>query len=187
MLQLTSDKELTKLVKSFGVFTWEELLILIRKLPYGRNSNRNNLSLVLRELKGSCSSKHAFLKAVANENNILQVKLILGMHQMNATNTKIGSTIKNTDLNYIPEAHCYLKINGIRTDVTSENTSFEKIKNVLLEEIEIEPHQVSVFKIEYHKNFIKNWISTKNISKSFEEIWHIRERCIEYLTQHQFN
>ena len=48
----------------------------------------------MKENKGTCSSKHAFLKKVADWNNIKNVKLILGMYQMNELNTqKIGNTI----------------------------------------------------------------------------------------------
>lgn len=180
--ELNSKEKLTTLVKSFNIFSWDELLKSVKKLPYGRNSNRHDLSLILTEQKGSCSSKHAFLKAVANENNLPNIQLILGMYKMNAKNTNIGTTISDTNLDYIPEAHCYLKIDGIRTDVTSENASFSKIEDVILEEIEIEPHQVAEFKVDYHKDFIRNWISEEKIDKSFEDVWTIRERCIEYLS-----
>lgn len=179
---LQSLKPLTKLVNSLNIFSWDTLLQFVKQLPYGRNENRHDISLVLTEQKGSCSSKHALLKTIANENNIPNIELILGMYKMNSSNTSIATTISDANLSYIPEAHCYLKINGIRTDVTSEESSFGKISDVILEEIEIEPHQVAEFKVEYHKNFIRNWISEENIKKSFDEVWAIRERCINYLS-----
>lgn len=181
--RLQSSKPLTKLANSLDIFSWNELLFFVKHIPYGRNANRHDISLVLKERKGSCSSKHAFLKAVADENNIYNIQLILGIYKMNASNTNIGTTISDTGLSYIPEAHCYLKINGIRTDVTSESSSFKKIEDVIIEEIEIEPYQVAEFKVEYHKNFVKNWISEENINLTFNDVWAIRENCIDYLSK----
>ncbi|MBF2709280.1 hypothetical protein [Flavobacterium soyangense] len=162
--------------------TWEEILLSIKNLPYGRNSNRTDFSLVVAEKKGTCSSKHAYLKDFADKNSILNVKLVIGIYKMNESNTKIGTILSENKMEYIPEAHCYLKIDGVRFDCTSSNSDFDKIKNDLLEEIEIEPYQVGDFKIEYHQNFIKNWLSENNSGISFEQIWKIREQCIENLS-----
>ncbi|MGB1018788.1 MAG: hypothetical protein ACPGVH_06945, partial [Chitinophagales bacterium] len=70
---LTSEDEITKLVKSNGICSWDELTEYIRNLPYGRNENRTDLGLVLSEKKGTCSSKHALLKSIADSNNISNV------------------------------------------------------------------------------------------------------------------
>ena len=43
--------------------SFEELIVKVKNLPYGRNANRYDFSLVLSENKGTCSSKHAFLKS----------------------------------------------------------------------------------------------------------------------------
>lgn len=180
---LTSSNELTALTKLKNIDTWQELIAYVQKLPYGRNKNRHDLSLILKEEKGSCSSKHAFLKAISIENDIPNIQLILGMYMMNNSNTKIGNTLINKGINYIPEAHCYLKINGVRTDITSKNSSFKKIENAILSEIEITPHQIAEFKVSYHKKFLKNWIKEEKINKRFEEIWEIRENCILYLSK----
>jgi hypothetical protein len=180
--QLTSDKTLTKQVNSFGIKTWGDLLKFVKQIPYGRNSNRIDFSLILSENKGTCSSKHAFLKEIANQNNIKNIELIIGIYKMNEFNTKIGTILSANKVEYIPEAHCYLKIDGIRFDGTSSDSEFDKIKNDLLEEIEIEPYQVGDFKIEYHQKFIKNWLIENNSKFSFKQIWKIREQCIENLS-----
>lgn len=180
--QFISKEQFTTLAKKKNLYTWEELLLYIQKLPYGRNSNRHDLSLVIVEEKGTCSSKHAFLKAIAEENKIPNIQLILGMYKMNNSNTNIGTTIIDNGLNYIPEAHCYLKINGTRVDITSNDSSFEKIEKDLLSEREINPSDISEFKVTYHINYLKKWIKQKRISMSFDEVWNIRERCIAYLS-----
>ncbi|MEP1140253.1 MAG: hypothetical protein ABJH44_08505, partial [Balneola sp.] len=153
---LASKDELTKLVKSNGINSWNELTEFVKGLPYGRNQNRFDLGLVLTERKGSCSSKHALLKKIADFNNIPNVKLFLGIYKMNQSNTpKIGNELEKYSIEFIPEAHCYLEINETRLDFTADQSEFEKIQNEIIEEKEIETGQVAEFKVEYHKNHIK--------------------------------
>jgi len=180
---LQSNDELTLLLKDKGISTWHALTKYVKHLPYGRNNNRTDLALVLKEQKGTCSSKHALLKAIADLNNIPDVKLILGIYKMNITNTpRIGDVLHKNNIDFLPEAHCYLKINNERLDFTSSNSDFNRIKNDILIETEIEPHQVTEFKVDYHKNFIANWIETNKITFSFDNIWEIREQCIANLS-----
>ena len=181
--KLTATDAITKLVLDKNIHTWEDLISYTQKLPYGRNNNRTDFSLVISEAKGTCSSKHAFLKKIASLNNIPNVVLILGMYKMNHHNTpNIGKVLLENNINYIPEAHCYLKINQKRVDITNANADFSKLKNDILEEIEITPEQVADFKVTYHQNFLKNWIQQNNIPYSFKEIWSIRELCIQNLS-----
>lgn len=163
--------------------TFKETITFVKHIPYGRNANREDFSLVISENKGTCSSKHAYLKDFANRNNIPNIRLIIGMYKMNEQNTKIGTILSEHNIEYIPEAHCYLKIDGITLDVTSKDADFEKIKADLLEEIEIEPFQVADFKVNYHQNYIKNWLTATNSKVTFDEIWKIREKCIEQLSK----
>jgi len=162
---------------------FKELIDKVKNIPYGRNANRYDFSLVLSENKGTCSSKHAFLKDFADKNEIEKVKLYIGIFKMNEVNTpKISDLLSKNNINYIPEAHCYLKINQIPVDVTTSDSFYDKIKNEIIEEIEIIPNQVSDFKVEYHKAFLKKWIEETNQNNTFEEIWEIREQCIEKLS-----
>ncbi|MFP4845591.1 hypothetical protein [Winogradskyella sp. PE311] len=179
---LNGDDTMTRSINEIGISTLNALCLFIKYLPYGRNSNRLDLSLVWKERKGTCSSKHAFLKRVADLNNI-SVDLILGMYKMNYSNTpKIGDTLKTTNLKYIPEAHCYLKINNNRFDYTSSTSNFNRIKKDILLERQILPEQVSEFKVHFHKIYLRDWIKKNNILYSFEDIWKLREQCIKKLS-----
>lgn len=179
-----SEDSLTNLICSKGILNWDELLIFIQHVPYGRNANRTDFSLVLTENQGTCSSKHALVKKIADLNHIKGVKLILGLYKMNQVNTpKIGNELANNGIEYIPEAHCYLKLNNERLDITSQNSSIGKIEKDIILELEIEPDQVADYKVEYHKEFLKNWISENQIEFSFDDIWSIREKCIENLSK----
>src|SRR5690606_13197713 len=163
--------------------TWNELTRFVKDLPYGRNKNRTDFGLVLLEEKGTCSSKHALLKCMADLNSVPNIQLVIGIYKMTELNTpKIGTELSNNSIEFIPEAHCYLKINGNRIDLTSRDSDFKKIEKDIIQEKIIEPIEVGEFKVDYHKNFIENWL--KEIKSEFEldHIWRVREKCIKNLT-----
>jgi len=183
-LHFIANDDLTTLIIKKGLNNWSDLIEFTRNLPYGRNLHRTDFSLVIKENKGTCSSKHALLKKVADLNGIENVKLILGMYSMNNLNTpKIGNIIAKSGLDYIPEAHCFLKLNGHRIDITHNNSDIENFTKDIIEEIEITPEQVITFKVDYHKNFLKKWIDENAIQLNFERIWEIREQCIKKLEE----
>ena len=182
--KLKSSDELTELVKSKGIDTWNELTEFVKNLPYGRNKNRTDFGLVLSEEKGTCSSKHALLKSIADLNELPDIDLVIGVYKMTELNTpKIGTELIDNSIEFIPEAHCYLKINGTRTDFTSKQSEFRRIAKDIIKEALIEPNQVGEFKVNYHKKFIVKWLEETNSNFEFDEIWAVREKCIENLTE----
>ena len=105
------------------------------------------------------------------------------MYKMSEANTpKIGNELTTHHLDYIPEAHCYLKINNKRIDITSGTSQFSNIEKDILQEKEITPEQVAHFKVDYHKNFLRTWITSQEIKFTFDTLWNIRETCIKNLT-----
>ncbi len=164
--------------------SFNALCIHVQQLPYGRNSSRKDFDLALQEGKGTCSSKHAFLKTIANANGLEQVDLVLGMFRMHrGTIPKLGSMLDTSPLDYIPEAHCYLKVHGLRKDYTSPQADIATIAAELLEEITIQPDQVITYKVAYHKAFIQQWIKESKIPMDFEAVWALREGCITRLSE----
>ena len=134
------------------------------------------------EQKGTCSSKHALLKTIADRNHINGLTLTLGIYQMNANNTNnLHHILTDYQLDYIPEAHCYLKTSATTIDCTSIDADFNRIQDDILLEKDIQPNQVNQFKVTFHKEYLQNWIKEQNILYSFEEIWDIREKCIQAL------
>ena len=175
-------KPLSKMCYDEGIHDFQSLCQFVKLLPYGRNSNRQNYNLIFSENKGTCSTKHAFLKQVAIENNCDDIKLCLGIYRMHGNNTSgIETVLEKYSLDHIPEAHTYLKYHQTRFDFTRSarsNTSFEN--DLLLEEF-IQPEQIGEYKIKKHLDFIKKWIIESNIPYSTEKIWTIREACIKNL------
>ena len=165
----------------------DQLLGGLRKLPYGRNANRGHFDLVLKEGQGTCSSKHALFSLIAIEQDWVDVKLVLCMYKMTEANTPgIGRELEESDLEYLPEAHCYLNISGNSIDVTSAESDLSRIQSDILEQRVISPNQVDKWKIDFHKNYILNWKKEQGVALNFEDIWHLREICIRNLKTSSF-
>jgi len=181
--ELTAINSINILLHKRGVHTWDQLINHIRNIPYGRNANRSDFNLVLTEKKGTCSSKHALVKQIADANNIPSVKLILGMYKMTTHNTPgIGNHLADNGLAYMPEAHCYLKINDRRIDLTNAQSDIARIANDIIIEETIEPDQVATYKVNYHKAFMKNWLVSEGVELDVDTIWSFREQCISSLS-----
>jgi hypothetical protein len=156
----------------------------VKNLPYGRNTNSSDLSLVLTEHRGTCSTKHAILARLCEEQGIKDIQLVIGIYEMNDSNTKgVGTVLDKYGLHYIPEAHCYLKYNNKRFDFTNKQDEGEPIEIFLLEQV-VKPNQVGSYKRNIHKNFLQQWIELQNKDSDMplEQIWNIREECIEALS-----
>ena len=166
-----------------GIPDFQQAASFIRSLPYKRNSSKTDVSIVLRENCGTCSTKHAVLAALAIENKVPGVQLMLGMFRMNSANTpRTGNVLENAGLNYIPEAHNYLRMNGEILDCTVAGEGFSFL-NDLLEEKEILPSQVGDYKVSYHQDFLRRWLNENPAIKlTFAELWAIREQCIQNLS-----
>ncbi|CAD7800957.1 hypothetical protein CHRY9390_00708 [Chryseobacterium aquaeductus] len=154
----------------------------ISELLYKRNSDKKNIHCIFDDLGGTCSTKHATLRKLALENNYYEVKLILGIFKMDAEYTeKIENTLERSNLNYIPEAHNYLKIDEEYFDFTKPDSDYAQFKTKLLIEKEIEYNEICEEKISFHKDFLEKWLAEENIPFTLDEIWNIREQCIKDL------
>jgi hypothetical protein len=152
----------------------------VNHMPYGRNGNKNDLCTVFEDNCGTCSTKHALLKQLADENNFRELKLIIAMYKMSGLNTPaVSVTLKKHGLVYIPEAHNYLKYKERIFDFT--RIPAFNVAADLLEETEIMPEQIGAHKIAYHKNYLENWLKENETGLELEELWSIREQCIRDL------
>lgn len=167
-----------------NIQTFTEATIFVRRLPYGRNDNKSDLTTLFTDNCGTCSTKHALLKKLAEENSIDNLKLMTGIFRMHSDNTpKVSTTLKKYKLNYIPEAHCYLKYKNLIIDCTTETSKSEDFENELIEEIEIQADQIADVKITYHKQYLSHWLEKQKIVHlTLIDIWKIREQCISDLS-----
>lgn len=171
---------------AYGIHDFREAGRYLHALPYGRTTPREDFLAVLREGRGTCSTKHALLAALARE-LALPVLLTLGLYEMHERNTPgVGAVLSQYGLRSLPEAHCYLKYNGQRVDVTRSRVEPTEPITQFLYEGTIAPEQIGEYKINLHRRVMQDWV-VKNPALvqglSFEEIWQIRESCILALVQ----
>jgi len=173
--------EISNAFLKLNIKSFKKATEYVAHLRYARNTNKNNPLCLFEEQCGTCSSKHALLKALAMEHDFHEIKLMLGIFKMNGINTpSVKSVLDQNQLAYLPEAHCYLKYEGQIFDFTKKNSNPNDFIDDLLEEIEILPHQITDVKVSYHQHFLAQWLSQNNsIPFHLEELWAIREKCIQ--------
>ena len=162
---------------ALGVEDFRQAAACVRDLPYGRNSDRSDWSLVLDENRGTCSTKHALLAVLAREHEA-DVGLRLGVYLMDGANTPAVARILDAHgLAGLPEAHCYLAYRGERVDVTGVEA--DTVEEFLYEE-SIEPEQIGSYKVQLHRQFVRTWAA--ELSLDSERVWRVREECIGALS-----
>ena len=67
----------------------------IRELPYRRNTDKTNLASVFADGAATCGPKHAVLRQLAIENDVVDLKLKLGVFRMSGQNTPAGASCQN--------------------------------------------------------------------------------------------
>jgi hypothetical protein len=173
---------LTHRFREAGAADFTDAARLVWRLPYGRISERTRFWLVLDEGRGTCTTKHALLAELAREQSI-DVQLTLAIYEMSERNTPgVGAVLARHGLDCIPEAHCFLRHEGARIDVTGVSAGAEPIERFLHEE-PITIAQIGEYKIEVHRRFLRDWLARRPEGPrlDLEEAWRIREACIAAL------
>jgi len=178
--------EISAAFAQFGVDDYRAAARYVAILPYGRNRTVTDALIVLREGRGTCSTKHALLRRLAAEQD-LGVALILGIYEMSAQNTLgVEGVLRKYGLSTLPEAHCYLRIGSKRIDLTRVSHEGQRLQPLrFLHEEEIDPEQVGSYKFDLHRRFLKQWVTETgaNGCRSLQELWRIREECIVALSR----
>ncbi len=180
---ITADSNVSIAFRHQGIADFSGAVELVTDLPYGRNADKENPVTVFNDGCGTCGTKHALLKQLADENRAEGIQLILCIFKMTRENTHSIKEILDTyDLPYMPEAHNYLRVNGEIVDATKRNWSVLQFLDDVIEEQEIRPGQITSFKVNYHKNFLSGWLEQHpQIKYDLDEFFAIREQCIAAL------
>ena len=181
--RLTSNGEISRLARSHGLGTFADAVQHVRSLPYGRISDRSDYRLILREGRGTCSTKHALLAALAQENG-LAVSLTLGVYEMTDANTPgIADALSKHGLSSIPEAHCYLRTGHGVIDATTDG-SCESAERHFLHEETINPEDIGAYKNAVHRRVLDDWLrATGQAAFGLDAAWAAREDCIAALSR----
>jgi hypothetical protein len=148
-------------------------------LRYKRNTNKDDVTLVVSEKQGTCGTKHGFLKLLLDEHQI-NASLLIGYIKMNShTMPAVKVRLEAAGIDYIPEAHNFLRINGQILDCTTPSFGPHIYENYLLAEEEVEPHQMGEYKVSRHRLFLDKWLGgNPQITLDRDALWLLREACI---------
>ncbi|PRD46082.1 hypothetical protein [Sphingobacterium haloxyli] len=131
-----------------GVHTFHEACLFVINLPYKRNTDKENPKAIFIDKCGTCSTKHALLKQLRMEHDMDDIKLVIGVFEMNGINTpQILDTLTKYELEFIPEAHTYLKYQNECFDFTKAGSSPTDFMDYLMFEKEILPKQINKYKV----------------------------------------
>lgn len=178
---LSSGGAISDHLISKKILTFYDALRYISNLPYSRSKLKYPKNIIKDE-KGTCSTKHAFIKELADENNIRSIDLCMCIYPMMESNTPgVGGILDRFKLDYILEAHVYITYDDIRYDFTFPDKKELSWESDILMETSIDVDQIGDYKVNYHKNVLKEWIERDGLDFSLSDIWQIRESCIRAL------
>lgn len=163
-----------------GIASLEHAAKYVETLPYGRTTEPDQPLSVLRESRGTCTLKHALLKLAAEEAGAIDVALMLGVFEMSDFTTPgIGHVLEKFGLKCVPEAHCYLAIQGDRFDFTGLPSGPESPFAHLLVEESLSVDVLLKNKARRHQAIVEVWARDRQFDPA--NVWSAREACIQEL------
>jgi hypothetical protein len=111
---------------SLGINGFIDACRYVHELPYGYNSNRDDLMILFKEKLGSCTTKHAVIATLAEESGLSIEKAISIYAMTEEIVTGTGKILDRYGLPYVPMPHCFLVYGEHRVDLTEGNNNGKK-------------------------------------------------------------
>jgi len=111
---------------SLDITTFHKACRYLHELPYGYNSDNNDPMILFKEKKGTCTTKHAAIASLAQEQGLMVEKHI-GIYAM--TEQIVAGTsdiLEKYKLPFIPMIHCFLVYKQFMVDLTEGNKNGKK-------------------------------------------------------------
>jgi len=173
---------ISQLSLKLGLNTFREVCDHLLHLPYRRPFGKTSKA-VLDEGCGTCSSKHGVLKAIAVEQGLEEIELVLCLFRMTAKNTPaIKKVLAEGPLLRIPEAHTYIRWGDEKIDVTKPGLHILNMQSDVLKEQVISLEELSQ-KSEIHQEWMEQWLNINHPEVALTSAWQQREACITALGQ----
>jgi hypothetical protein len=111
----------SKAVLDLGIRSFLDACRYVNELPYGYNSDRDDLMILFKEKMGTCTTKHAVIATLAAELGLAITKGV-GIYAMTeAIVTGTDKILSEYGLPYVPMIHCFLEYGNYRVDLTEGN------------------------------------------------------------------
>lgn len=124
---ITAEKgEFSAKFLDIGVSNFKDACLYVHNLEYGYNSDKDNKWILFKEMKGSCTTKHAVIATLAKELGIPLYKHV-GVYKFTEDICDgAGEITENYSIPYVPMMHCFLVHNNYRFDLTEGNFNGKK-------------------------------------------------------------
>jgi hypothetical protein len=177
--EVISDKFL-----SLGIDRFIDACRYVREMPYGYNTDRDDLMILFKERKGTCTTKHAVIATLAEELG-LPIKKYVGIYAMTqkiVTGTDI--ILDKYYLPYIPMVHCFLVYRNFRVDLSegNDNSKNQSLDDFLYIE-QVEPNISAKDEyLLYRKALAEHILTRKELAGvSIKQILQAREEGLKLL------
>jgi hypothetical protein len=166
-----------------GILSFVQAMDYVAHLPYRRIADKNNVVGVIHEGCGTCSSKHLALAALAKEQGHQEVKLVFWVFRMNAQNLpKSASILKKYQLDYLPEVHVCLDINGALHDATWKGRALPAPEQDFMFAQFADTKLIYQVKKSLHHRCMEGFLKEHPmLPYRIEQLFTIREECIHAL------
>ncbi|MGD8724703.1 MAG: hypothetical protein PVG00_12270, partial [Desulfobacterales bacterium] len=169
---------------SSGIMQFLDACDYVQQLPYGYNSDRDDLMILFKEKMGSCTTKHAVIATLAAELD-LPINKAIGIYPM--TEALVSGTdniLDKYDLPYIPMIHCFLEYGDHRVDLTqsNQNGKNQPIDTLFYTE-RVEPNISAKHEYRLYRQALKDRILQRNELQGadIKRILHAREEGLKLL------
>ncbi len=118
---VTGAGPVSKAFMDLGIRSFQEACRYVYELPYGYNSDRDDLMILFKEKMGTCTTKHAVIASLAAELG-LPIARGVGIYAMTeAIVTGTDKILAEYSLPHVPMIHCFLEYENHRVDLTAGN------------------------------------------------------------------
>lgn len=181
MRTLTLHPTVGESFAALGLSIFADACDYVHSLPYGRNSDLDDVNCVLHDRRGTCSTKHATLSRLARETGQKNWDLRLGIFRMDAnTVPEVADVLREYRLSWLPEAHVFLRHRDEIHDVTFPGRENRNWELSILWECGITPEQVINYKRYLHQAWLRQHRDQIGAQPA-EALWQIRQECIATL------
>ena len=166
---------------ALGFSRFDALAAHVRALPHGHAQRPGDPLAILREERGTNSSKHHLLATVAQTCGHPEVVLTLGIYAMSECNTPgVGAILEAASVSSIPQAHCYLTVDNQRLDFTGPPQASESPLRSLTAEFFLTPDKLAERMAPLQQQALAQWATQQGVS--FEAAWALRQACFAVLS-----
>lgn len=157
----------SKAFLELNISSFLEACRYVHQLPYGYNSDKDDLMILFRENRGTCTTKHAVVGTLAAELG-LPIDKKIGIYRMTENIvTGTGAVLAKYGLPYVPMLHCFLVYGRYKVDLTEGNCNG---KNCAIDDFlhteKVIPNITGKDEYLLYRKALRDWIMPRDELKS---------------------